>query len=71
MSLMVNGPQPGDESYDQYVAEKKEILASLRRRAHMMTVHAADAQTSRLRRTSGPQTCLCSLFTMLDEVMNP
>ena len=38
MSLMVNGPKPGDESYDQYVAEKKEILASLRRRAHMMTV---------------------------------
>ena len=38
MSLMMNGPQPGDESYEQYVSEKKEILASLRRRAHMMTV---------------------------------
>lgn len=38
MSLMVNGPKQGDESYEQYVSEKKEILASLRRRAHMMTV---------------------------------
>ena len=43
MSLMVNGPKPGDESYDQYVSEKKEILASLRRRAHMMTVRHASA----------------------------
>ena len=39
MSLMMNGPKQGDESYDQYVAEKQEILASLRRRAHMMTVN--------------------------------
>ena len=78
MSLMVNGPQPGDESYEQYVAEKKEILASLRRRAHMMTVHAAAEN----RRPSGPHTCcanhwLCgrpclrSLFYVLHEVANP
>ncbi len=40
MSLMMNGPKSGDESYEQYVSEKKEILASLRRRAHMMTVSA-------------------------------
>jgi len=37
MSLMMNPPQPGDASYDQFVAEKAEILASLRRRAHIMT----------------------------------
>ena len=40
MSLMMNGPKPGDESYENYVSEKEEILASLRRRAHMMTVSA-------------------------------
>jgi glutamate--glyoxylate aminotransferase len=37
MSLMMNPPQPGDESYEQYQREREEILASLRRRAHMMT----------------------------------
>ena len=45
MSLMVNGPKQGDESYEQYVSEKKEILASLRRRAHMMTVSPPSALT--------------------------
>ena len=37
MSLMVNPPKPGMPSYDQYKAERGEIIASLRRRAHMMT----------------------------------
>eukprot|EP01024_Parvocaulis_polyphysoides_P064103 TRINITY_DN7435_c0_g1_i2.p1 TRINITY_DN7435_c0_g1~~TRINITY_DN7435_c0_g1_i2.p1 ORF type:complete len:546 (-),score=69.98 TRINITY_DN7435_c0_g1_i2:270-1826(-) len=37
MALMVNPPKPGDISYEQYMAEKGECLASLRRRAHMMT----------------------------------
>ena len=35
--LMVNPPAPGDESYDQYVAERDATLASLRRRATKMT----------------------------------
>jgi len=57
MSLMMNGPKSGDESYEQYVSEKKEILASLRRRAHMMTVSAfsydsASASSMRLTRAS-------------------
>lgn len=37
MSLMVNPPKPGDYSYKQWAAERAEILASLRRRAHVMT----------------------------------
>lgn len=37
MSLMVNPPKPGDESYPLYQQEMEEGLASLRRRAHMMT----------------------------------
>ncbi|KAL4538658.1 hypothetical protein Ndes2526B_g03050 [Nannochloris sp. 'desiccata'] len=37
MSLMVNPPQPGDESYEQFNSEMTEGLASLRRRAHIMT----------------------------------
>lgn len=37
MSLMMNPPQPGEESYEQFTEEKAEILASLRRRAHIMT----------------------------------
>ena len=37
MSLMMNPPQPGDESYEQYKEERAATLASLRRRAHTMT----------------------------------
>lgn len=37
MSLTVNPPQPGDESYAQYEQERKAELESLRRRAHMVT----------------------------------
>lgn len=37
MSLMVNPPKPGDESYESYQKEASEGLASLRRRAHVMT----------------------------------
>lgn len=37
MSLMVNPPKEGEESYEQYAQERKEGLESLRRRAHMMT----------------------------------
>ena len=37
MSLMVNPPQPGSESYAQWQREHDEGLASLRRRAHAMT----------------------------------
>lgn len=37
MSLMVNPPQPGDESYEQYNKEMTEGLESLKRRAHVMT----------------------------------
>jgi glutamate--glyoxylate aminotransferase len=37
MSLMVNPPKPGDESYDTYNKEMTEGLASLTRRAHVMT----------------------------------
>ena len=34
---MVNPPKPGDESHDQYHKERNAELASLRRRAHMIT----------------------------------
>lgn len=37
MSLMVNPPKPGDESYELWKKEHDEGLASLRRRAHAMT----------------------------------
>lgn len=37
MSLMMNPPQPGDESYELFANERADTLASLRRRAHMMT----------------------------------
>ena len=37
MSLMVNPPKEGDESYQQYTDERAATLASLRRRAHTMT----------------------------------
>lgn len=37
MSLMMNPPQPGDESYPQYKAEREEVIGSLRRRAHLVT----------------------------------
>ncbi len=37
LSLMVNEPKPGDASYEAYMEEKGTSLASLRRRAHVMT----------------------------------
>jgi aspartate/methionine/tyrosine aminotransferase len=37
ISCLVNPPKPGDESYEQYNRERTEELASLRRRAHMVT----------------------------------
>jgi glutamate--glyoxylate aminotransferase len=37
MSCLVNPPQPGDESYSQWKEERESELASLRRRAHMVT----------------------------------
>lgn len=37
LALMVNPPKPGDESYEQHKAEEASILASLRRRAQIMT----------------------------------
>lgn len=36
-SLMVNGPKVGDESYELYEAEKKEIFDSLKRRAKIVS----------------------------------
>jgi len=35
--LLVNQPKPGDESYESHEKEKEAELASLRRRAHMVT----------------------------------
>mmetsp|Transcript_6808 Transcript_6808/g.10765 ORF Transcript_6808/g.10765 Transcript_6808/m.10765 type:complete len:542 (+) Transcript_6808:163-1788(+) len=35
-SLMVKGPQPGDESYESHEAEKASILESLKRRAKLV-----------------------------------
>ena len=37
MALMMHPPQPGDESYPLFAKERADTLASLRRRAHMMT----------------------------------
>lgn len=37
MSLTINPPKPGSESYAQFEAERKAEIASLRRRAHMVT----------------------------------
>lgn len=37
VSLMVNPPKPGDTSYELYIKETAEQLASLRRRAHVVT----------------------------------
>lgn len=37
MSCLVNPPRPGDPSYEQNVAERSTELASLRRRARMVT----------------------------------
>ncbi|XP_020578664.1 glutamate--glyoxylate aminotransferase 2-like [Phalaenopsis equestris] len=37
LGLMVNPPKPSDISYLKYTTESKEILDSLRRRAHIMT----------------------------------
>lgn len=37
LSIMVNPPKPGDESHEQYWQERNAEIASLRRRAHMVT----------------------------------
>ncbi|GMH33360.1 hypothetical protein BSKO_01194 [Bryopsis sp. KO-2023] len=37
VSLSVNPPKEGDESYSQYKEERESELASMRRRAHMVT----------------------------------
>lgn len=37
MSLMVDPPRPGDESYERYVQERDDQLASLKRRAQRLT----------------------------------
>jgi alanine transaminase len=36
VSLMVNPPKPGDESFDQFVAERDEVYSSLQRRAKLV-----------------------------------
>jgi glutamate--glyoxylate aminotransferase len=36
-ALMVNPPKQGDPSYEQHKAEEEAIIASLRRRAQMIT----------------------------------
>lgn len=36
-SLMVRGPEPGDESYKSHLDEKKEIFESLRRRSRLVS----------------------------------
>ena len=36
-SLFVNPPRAGDESYESYWRERREIIASMRRRAHIIT----------------------------------
>lgn len=36
-SLMVKGPQPGDESYERHEAEKQQIFDSLQRRAKIVS----------------------------------
>eukprot|EP01035_Chromulina_nebulosa_P020638 gene20638-26756_t len=37
LGLMVNPPQPGDYSYEQYIREKTGLLESLKRRARLIT----------------------------------
>lgn len=37
MSCLINPPKPGQESYEQWSKERTAELASLRRRAHMVT----------------------------------
>ncbi|CAM9376964.1 unnamed protein product [Phaeothamnion confervicola] len=37
LGLMCNPPQPGDFSYSSFIAEKQQLLASLMRRARMLT----------------------------------
>lgn len=37
MSLMTNTPKEGDPSFELYKKERADIIASLRRRAHIMT----------------------------------
>ena len=37
MSLVINPPKPGDESYESYIKERKDELGSMRRRAAMVS----------------------------------
>lgn len=37
LSCMINPPKPGDQSYEQFTSERAAEIASLRRRAHMVT----------------------------------
>ena len=37
MALMVNPPEEGSESYEQYKQEESSVMDSLRRRAQIMT----------------------------------
>ena len=37
MALMVNPPEEGSESYEQYKQEESSVMESLRRRAQIMT----------------------------------
>lgn len=37
MALMVNPPEEGSESYEQYKQEESSVMGSLRRRAQIMT----------------------------------
>eukprot|EP00850_Spirogloea_muscicola_P012605 SM000082S22847 [mRNA] locus=s82:191590:196000:- [translate_table: standard] len=53
MGLMINPPQPGDPSYAQHRAERKAVLDSLRRRAHMMTDGFNDCENIECNFTEG------------------
>ena len=44
VDLMVSGPQPGDQSFDQYQNERNAIFESLKRRAHTLTVALNDLE---------------------------
>eukprot|EP00850_Spirogloea_muscicola_P014570 SM000105S13915 [mRNA] locus=s105:455478:459851:- [translate_table: standard] len=53
MGLMINPPQSGDPSYAQHRAERKAVLESLRRRAHMMTDGFNDCENVECNFTEG------------------
>jgi len=44
VDLMVSGPQPGDQSFDQYQSERNAIFESLKRRAHTLTLALNDLE---------------------------